>query len=59
MTTWTPCPVCGADGYKIIPFELGWGCFCPNPDCASLLTYGLTRTDALMKYTATHRRASA
>ena len=55
MTGWTPCPLCGADGYTIRPFEIGWGVFCPNPDCDTLLTYGPTRTDAIMHYTAVHR----
>lgn len=55
--TWTPCPVCGADGYKVRPSLLGWTCNCPA--CDSVLSSGASRSQAIMFYTATHRRAQA
>lgn len=55
--TWTPCPVCGADGYKVRPLRLGWACTCPK--CDSILTQGATQSQAVMFYTATHRRVQA
>ena len=55
--TWTPCPACGADGYKVRPAMIGWVCYCPA--CESILTSGATRSQAIMFYTATHRRVHA
>ena len=57
MTGWTPCPVCGADGYTLHATPMGWTCNCPS--CNSILTSGVTRSQAIMFYTATHRRAKA
>lgn len=57
MTEWTPCPICGADGYVLRSDILGWRALCPK--CGAFLSYGVTRSDCLMNYTATHRRASA
>lgn len=57
MTEWKPCPVCGADGYTLHATPMGWTCNCPS--CDSVLTSGVTRSQAIMFYTATHRRVSA
>ena len=53
--SWAPCPACGADGYTLHATARGWTCNCPQ--CDSMLAEGATRTQALMEYTATHRRA--
>lgn len=52
--SWTPCPICGADGYKLKSTILGWVAECPS--CGSFLSYGVTRSDCVMNYTAVHRR---
>ena len=57
MTGWTPCPVCGADGYTLHATPLGWTCNCPS--CESVLTSAPTRAMAIMEYTAIHRRVQA
>jgi len=57
MTEWTPCPVCGADGYTLHATPLGWTCNCPS--CESVLSSGASRSQAIMFYTATHRRVQA
>ena len=57
MTEWTPCPICGADGYTLHVTPLGWTCNCPS--CESVLTSAPTRAMAIMEYTAIHRRVSA
>lgn len=54
---WMPCPVCGGDGYTVRPFKLGWGIFCA--ECDSFLTYGSTKSDAVMRYTILHRKVMA
>ena len=57
MTEWTPCPICGADGYTLHVTPMGWTCNCPQ--CDSILTSAPTRALAIMEYTAIHRRAKA
>lgn len=57
MTEWKPCPICGTDGYTLHSTPLGWTCNCPQ--CDSILTSGVTRSQAIMFYTATFRRVQA
>lgn len=57
--SWTPCPICGADGYSLRrdPLGFGWWAICPK--CDAKLAHGATESQAAMFYTATHRRAQA
>lgn len=55
--SWTPCSICGADGYKLKSTILGWVAECPS--CGLFLSYGVTRSDCIMNYTAVHRRTEA